>query len=49
MIGEIMLCGCVLLIGGLKEKFFVVLCGGILIVLIFEDNKKDLVDVLDEV
>lgn len=49
MIGEVMLCGNVLVIGGLKEKLLVVLRGGIKIVLIFEENVKDLLDILDNV
>lgn len=46
MIGEIILCGCVMVIGGLKEKLLVVLCGGICMVIILEENCKDLVDIL---
>lgn len=46
MIGEISLCGKVLLIGGLKEKFLVVYCGGIIIVIILKENEKDLEEIL---
>lgn len=49
MIGEIILCGQVLLIGGLKEKLLVVYCGGIKIVLIFDENKCDFEEILDNV
>lgn len=35
MIGEISFGGCVMCIGGLKEKFLVVYCGGIKLVFIF--------------
>lgn len=49
MIGEIILCGEVLVIGGLKEKLFVVYCGGIKIVVILKDNECDLEEILDNV
>lgn len=49
MIGEIMLCGEVLVIGGLKEKLLVVYCGGIKMVVILKDNECDLEEILDNV
>lgn len=39
MIGEIIFCGQVLLIGGLKEKLLVVYCGGIIIIIILKENE----------
>ncbi|MCL6229576.1 endopeptidase La [Bartonella bilalgolemii] len=49
MTGEITLRGCVLPIGGLKEKLLAALRGGIKKVLIPEENAKDLVDIPDDV
>ncbi len=49
MTGEITLRGRVLPIGGLKEKLLAALRGGIKIVLIPEDNVKDLADIPDSV
>ncbi len=49
MTGEITLRGRVLPIGGLKEKLLAALRGGIKIVLIPEDNIKDLADIPDSV
>ncbi|ALE03926.1 endopeptidase La [Bartonella ancashensis] len=49
MTGEITLRGCVLPIGGLKEKLLAALRGGIKKVLIPEENAKDLVDVPDDI
>lgn len=37
------------MIGGLKEKFLVVYCGGIKIVLILFENKCDLEEIFDNV
>lgn len=49
MIGEIILRGQVLSIGGLKEKFLVAYRGGIKIVLISFENKRDLEEIFDNV
>src|SRR5690606_13844901 len=49
MTGEITLRGRVLPIGGLKEKLFAALRGGIKKVLIPEENAKDLADIPDNV
>tara|TARA_B100000963_G_scaffold287231_1_gene256360 strand:+ start:296 stop:2626 length:2331 start_codon:yes stop_codon:yes gene_type:complete len=49
MTGEITLRGRVLPIGGLKEKLLAAKRGGIKTVLIPEDNKKDLVDIPDNI
>ncbi|WP_438722035.1 endopeptidase La [Bartonella rochalimae] len=49
MTGEITLRGCVLPIGGLKEKLLAALRGKIKKVLIPEENAKDLVDIPDDV
>ncbi|MEP3342348.1 MAG: endopeptidase La [Hyphomicrobiales bacterium] len=49
MTGEITLRGRVLPIGGLKEKLLAALRGGIKLVMIPEDNAKDLVDIPDSV
>ncbi|MFT6106668.1 MAG: ATP-dependent Lon protease [Rickettsiales bacterium] len=49
MTGEITLTGRVLPIGGLKEKLLAALRGGIKIVLIPEQNKKDLEDIPEDV
>lgn len=49
MIGEIMLRGKVLEIGGLKEKLFVVFKKGIKIVFILKNNEKNLSDIFEEV
>jgi ATP-dependent Lon protease len=49
MTGEITLRGEVLPIGGLKEKLLAAQRGGIAIVLIPEENKKDLVEIPDNV
>lgn len=49
MIGEIILRGCVLLIGGLKEKLFSVYCVGLIKILIFYDNECDIEDIFDSV
>ncbi|MDD9333856.1 MAG: magnesium chelatase domain-containing protein, partial [Bartonella sp.] len=49
MTGEITLRGCVLPIGGLKEKLLAALRGRIKKVLIPEENAKDLVDIPDDV
>ncbi|MDN5927956.1 MAG: endopeptidase La [Hyphomicrobiales bacterium] len=49
MTGEITLRGRVLPIGGLKEKLLAALRGGIKMVLIPEENAKDLVDIPDNV
>ena len=49
MTGEITLRGRVLPIGGLKEKLLAALRGGIKVVMIPEDNVKDLADVPDSV
>ncbi|TDI59727.1 MAG: endopeptidase La [Alphaproteobacteria bacterium] len=49
MTGEITLRGRVLPIGGLKEKLLAALRGGIKIVLIPEDNAKDLAEIPDNV
>ncbi len=49
MTGEITLRGRVLPIGGLKEKLLAALRGGIKMVLIPEDNAKDLADIPDNV
>ncbi len=49
MTGEITLRGRVLPIGGLKEKLLAALRAGIKIVLIPEENVKDLADITDEV
>ncbi len=49
MTGEITLRGRVLPIGGLKEKLLAALRGGIKVVLIPEDNVKDLADIPDTV
>jgi len=49
MTGEITLRGRVLPIGGLKEKLLAALRGGIKIVLIPEENAKDLVDISDQI
>ena len=49
MTGEITLRGRVLPIGGLKEKLLAALRGGIKVVLIPEDNAKDLVEIPDNV
>ena len=49
MTGEITLRGRVLPIGGLKEKLLAALRGGIKMVLIPQENEKDLVDIPDNV
>jgi ATP-dependent Lon protease len=49
MTGEINLRGSVLPIGGLKEKLLAALRGGIKIVLIPEENVKDLMEIPDNV
>ena len=49
MTGEIRLSGRVLPIGGLKEKLLAALRGGVLTVMIPQDNAKDLVDVPESV
>jgi ATP-dependent Lon protease len=49
MTGEITLRGEVLPIGGLKEKLLAAQRGGIKVVLIPEENVKDLVDIPDNV
>ncbi len=49
MTGEITLRGEVLPIGGLKEKLLAAARGGIKIVLIPEENEKDLVEIPDEI
>ncbi len=49
MTGEITLRGKVLPIGGLKEKLLAALRGGIKIVLIPEENRKDLADIPDRI
>ena len=49
MTGEITLRGEVLPIGGLKEKLLAAHRGGIKIVLIPEENKKDLVEIPDNI
>ena len=49
MTGEVTLRGRVLPIGGLKEKLLAALRGGIKIVLIPEENAKDLVEIPDSV
>ncbi|MGV2975638.1 endopeptidase La [Roseibium alexandrii] len=49
MTGEITLRGRVLPIGGLKEKLLAALRGGIKLVMIPEDNAKDLADIPDSV
>lgn len=49
MIGEIILCGQVFVIGGFKEKLFVVYCGGIKIVLILQENEWDFKEILDKI
>ncbi len=49
MTGEVTLRGRVLPIGGLKEKMLAALRGGVKIVLIPEDNVKDLADIPDNV
>jgi len=49
MTGEITLRGKVLPIGGLKEKLLAALRGGIRVVLIPEDNEKDLVEIPDRI
>lgn len=49
MTGEITLRGEVLPIGGLKEKLLAAARGGIKIVLIPEENQKDLVEIPDEI
>jgi len=49
MTGEITLRGEVLPIGGLKEKLLAALRGGIKVVLIPEENVKDLVEIPDNV
>ena len=49
MTGEVTLRGRVLPIGGLKEKLLAALRGGIKVVLIPEENAKDLVDLPDSV
>lgn len=49
MIGEIILCGEVFVIGGFKEKLLVVYWGGIKIVVILKDNECDLEEILDNV
>jgi ATP-dependent Lon protease len=49
MTGEVTLRGRVLPIGGLKEKLLAALRGGIKIVLIPEENMKDLAEIPDNV
>jgi len=49
MTGEVTLRGNALAIGGLKEKLLAALRGGIKIVLIPEENEKDLADIPDNV
>lgn len=49
MIGEIILRGKVLEIGGLKEKLFAVFKKGIKIVFILKNNEKNLSDIFEEV
>jgi ATP-dependent Lon protease len=49
MTGEVTLRGRVLPIGGLKEKLLAALRGGIKVVLIPEENAKDLADIPDSV
>ncbi|MEC9469706.1 MAG: S16 family serine protease, partial [Pseudomonadota bacterium] len=49
MTGEITLRGRILPIGGLKEKLLAALRGGIKLVMIPEDNAKDLADIPDSV
>lgn len=49
MIGEIMFCGCVLLIGGLKEKVFGVYRVGLMIIIVFKENEKDIEDIFESV
>ena len=49
MTGEITLRGRVLPIGGLKEKLLAAKRGGIKTVLIPEDNKKDLIEIPDNI
>lgn len=49
MMGEIILCGEVLVIGGFKEKLLVVVCGGLKMVLILEENVKDFIEIFDNI
>jgi ATP-dependent Lon protease len=49
MTGEITLRGEVLPIGGLKEKLLAAQRGGIAVVMIPEENKKDLVEIPDNI
>lgn len=49
MIGEIIFCGCVLLIGGLKEKILSVYCVGLIKIILLVENEKDLDDILESV
>ena len=49
MTGEITLRGRILPIGGLKEKLLAAKRGGIKTVLIPEDNKKDLIEIPDNI
>jgi len=49
MTGEITLHGQVLSVGGLKEKLLAAHRGGIRVVLIPEDNKRDLADIPDTI
>lgn len=42
MIGEIMLCGKVFLVGGIKEKILVVKCVGIKEIIMSVENKKNI-------
>lgn len=49
MMGEIMLWGCVFLIGGLKEKVFGVYRVGLIMIIVFKDNEKDIEDIFESV